>query len=58
GVPPFCHESDLPVFLDESLREHETVWAAAGTPEVVFSISPDALVEIVDPTPVDTFTDA
>jgi prolyl-tRNA editing enzyme YbaK/EbsC (Cys-tRNA(Pro) deacylase) len=55
GVPPFCHENDLPVYLDESLTGHETVWAAAGTPEAVFPISPDALVEISDPTLLDTF---
>ncbi|WP_152040481.1 YbaK/EbsC family protein [Salinigranum salinum] len=40
GVPPFCHDATLPVVLDETLLAHETVWAAAGTPEAVFPIAP------------------
>jgi prolyl-tRNA editing enzyme YbaK/EbsC (Cys-tRNA(Pro) deacylase) len=43
GVPPFCHDSDVPVLLDETLLEYETVWAAAGTPEAVFAIPPTEL---------------
>ncbi|WP_435178346.1 YbaK/EbsC family protein [Halorussus sp. AFM4] len=46
GVPPFCHDADVPVFLDETLTEFETVWAAAGTPEAVFPIDPDRLREL------------
>ncbi|WP_439026484.1 YbaK/EbsC family protein [Haloarchaeobius sp. DT45] len=45
GVPPFCHASDLPVYLDETLTRHETVWVAAGTPTTVFPIAPDELLE-------------
>ena len=43
GVPPFCHEADVPVFMDETLTSHEEVWAAAGTPEAVFPIDPGRL---------------
>lgn len=43
GVPPFGHEYLLPALLDRSLRRHETVWAAAGTPRHVFSLSTEAL---------------
>jgi Cys-tRNA(Pro) deacylase len=46
GVPPFCHEGDLPVFVDETLQEFETVWVAAGTPDAVFPIDPEALAEL------------
>lgn len=52
GVPPFCHDADVPVYLDETLTEFETVWAAAGTPEAVFPISPDHIVEYGDAEPV------
>lgn len=45
GVPPFCHDSTVPVYLDETLTEFETVWAAAGTPEAVFPIAPERLRE-------------
>ncbi len=48
GVPPICHETDVPVLLDRTLLEHETVWAAAGTPEAVWPIDPEDLVELAD----------
>jgi len=50
GVPPFCHASDVPTFLDESLIGFEKVWAAAGTPEAVFPIDPETLAEIAGAT--------
>ena len=43
GVPPFCHDRDVPVVIDETLLEFETVWAAAGTPKAVFAIDPSTL---------------
>ena len=48
GVPPFCHDSSVPVYLDEDLTAFETVWAAAGTPRAVFPIDPDNLRECAD----------
>ena len=44
GVPPFCHATTLPVFVDRHLLDHDEVWAAAGTPNDVFPLSPDELV--------------
>ena len=46
GVPPFCHDSEVPVYVDETLTGHDEVWAAAGTPQAVFPIAPDRLVEL------------
>lgn len=46
GVPPFCHATDLPVLVDRDLTDHETVWAAAGTPAAVFPLPPERLVEL------------
>jgi prolyl-tRNA editing enzyme YbaK/EbsC (Cys-tRNA(Pro) deacylase) len=43
GVPPLCHDSTVPLYLDETLTEYETVWATAGSPDAVFPISPDQL---------------
>ena len=45
GVPPFGHRGavPVPVFIDDRLFAHEMVWAAAGLPDAVFSISPAAL---------------
>jgi prolyl-tRNA editing enzyme YbaK/EbsC (Cys-tRNA(Pro) deacylase) len=53
GVPPFCHETAVPVFLDETLLAFDEVWAAAGTPEAVFPIDPETLVELADATVAD-----
>jgi len=44
GVPPFGHESNLPVYVDQDLTRFDIVWAAAGTPHAVFAIAPDDLV--------------
>ena len=53
GVPPFCHETDVPVFLDGTLTEFETVWAAAGTPEALFPIDPETLRDLSKATVAD-----
>jgi prolyl-tRNA editing enzyme YbaK/EbsC (Cys-tRNA(Pro) deacylase) len=44
GVPPFCHATDLPVFVDRHLLGYDKVWAAAGTPHDVFPLTPHELV--------------
>lgn len=51
GVPPFCHESALPTLVDETLLEFDEVWAAAGTPDAVFPIAPEQLLELADAEP-------
>jgi prolyl-tRNA editing enzyme YbaK/EbsC (Cys-tRNA(Pro) deacylase) len=51
GVPPFCHERDLPTLLDESLLTLDLVWAAAGTPDAVFPIDPERLADLADAEP-------
>jgi prolyl-tRNA editing enzyme YbaK/EbsC (Cys-tRNA(Pro) deacylase) len=53
GVPPICYETAVPVLFDESLARFDTVWAAAGTPEAVFPVDPDRLVELADATQCD-----
>ena len=44
GVPPFGHATALPIFIDEDLLAFDAVWAAAGTWNDVFSLTPDDLV--------------
>lgn len=46
GVPPICHTKPLITYLDEHLLDHGVVWAAAGTPRAVFSVTPGDLVRI------------
>jgi len=43
GVPPVAHAMPLRCLLDESLQRHAEIWAAAGTPESVFRMSPAQL---------------
>lgn len=53
GVPPFCHETAVEVYVDETLTGFDEVWAAAGTPEAVFPIAPNRLCELADGTVAD-----
>ena len=46
GVPPFGHLTFLTTYLDRDLLQHEEVWAAAGTPNAVFAITPHDLLRI------------
>ena len=46
GVPPFGHATRLPVYIDQDFWQFEVIWAAAGTPNAVFSITPTGLVRI------------
>lgn len=46
GVPPFAHLTFLTTYLDRDLLQYELVWAAAGTPNAVFAISPRDLLRI------------
>jgi prolyl-tRNA editing enzyme YbaK/EbsC (Cys-tRNA(Pro) deacylase) len=46
GVPPFGYATEVPVFMDRDLLEHEVVWAAAGRPDSVFEIAPERLREL------------
>jgi len=46
GVPPVAHANPLRCLLDASLQRHDTIWAAAGTPESVFCMTPDELQKI------------
>jgi prolyl-tRNA editing enzyme YbaK/EbsC (Cys-tRNA(Pro) deacylase) len=43
GIPPFGHAAPLATYMDEDLLAHDVVWAAAGTPNAVFSVDPKAL---------------
>lgn len=53
GVPPIGHLEQIPTWLDRALLAHETVWAAAGTPESVFAIDPRQLQQATKAIQVD-----
>lgn len=46
GVPPVGHKNPMKTYLDEDLLQYETIWAAAGTPNAVFQITPQELLKI------------
>ncbi len=48
GVPPFGHKTRLPTYIDEDLLQFAVIWAAAGTPNAVFPITPRDLVQITE----------
>jgi prolyl-tRNA editing enzyme YbaK/EbsC (Cys-tRNA(Pro) deacylase) len=43
GVPPLGHAQEMETYLDEDLLQYPTIWAAAGTPNAIFELTPDAL---------------
>ncbi|TAM61435.1 YbaK/EbsC family protein [bacterium] len=51
GVPPVGYPQDVESFIDESLLEFETVWAAAGHPHAVFEIESRELVRVTGAMP-------
>lgn len=46
GVPPLGHAESLITFIDEDLMQFDSIWAAAGTPNAVFPLTPDELVKM------------
>lgn len=44
GTPPFGHAQPLQAVVDRALLTYDTVWAAAGTPDTVFELTPDELL--------------
>jgi prolyl-tRNA editing enzyme YbaK/EbsC (Cys-tRNA(Pro) deacylase) len=48
GVPPIAHRERLETIIDEDLLQFEGIWAAAGTPNAVFGLSPADLTKMTD----------
>jgi prolyl-tRNA editing enzyme YbaK/EbsC (Cys-tRNA(Pro) deacylase) len=46
GIPPIGHKQTIETYIDEDLLQYEEVWAAAGTPHAVFSLSSALLEEL------------
>lgn len=46
GTPPVGHTHPLPTYVDADLLAYDRVWAAAGTPNAVFAITPVDLVRL------------
>lgn len=48
GVPPVGHNEKIETYLDPSLKDHEWIWAAAGTPFAVFRLSSNEMQKMTD----------
>jgi prolyl-tRNA editing enzyme YbaK/EbsC (Cys-tRNA(Pro) deacylase) len=46
GVPPVGHTRPPIVLVDETLMRFDYIWAAAGTPNAVFRLTPAELVAL------------
>ena len=46
GVAPLGHAEPARLLLDADLQAYATLWAAAGTPNSVFPLSPEELARI------------
>jgi prolyl-tRNA editing enzyme YbaK/EbsC (Cys-tRNA(Pro) deacylase) len=43
GVPPVAHANRIEIYIDEDLLKYDHIWAAAGTPNAVFKLTPSEL---------------
>jgi prolyl-tRNA editing enzyme YbaK/EbsC (Cys-tRNA(Pro) deacylase) len=48
GVAPVGHTEKPVTLIDEDLLQHAEIWAAAGTPNSVFRLTPEALIAMTD----------
>jgi prolyl-tRNA editing enzyme YbaK/EbsC (Cys-tRNA(Pro) deacylase) len=44
GTPPFGHPRPVTVLMDRDLLGYDLLWAAAGTPDAIFPITPAELL--------------
>ncbi len=58
GVPPFGHQQKLTTYIDQDFWQFEVIWAAAGTPNAVFAITPAELAQVTEGTVVDLKVDS
>lgn len=47
GIPPLGYDRPLETIMDESLLRFATVWAAGGTPDTVFPVTPQSLAACI-----------
>ncbi len=46
GIPPVGHAGEMVTVVDEDLLQYAEIWAAAGTPNAVFRLTPQMLLEM------------
>jgi len=48
GVPPLGHNQKIETYLDQDLHQYQVVWAAAGTPNAIFELTPSDLQKMTN----------
>lgn len=48
GVPPLGHLQSMETYIDEDLLQYSEIWAAAGTPNSLFKLTPDELIRMTN----------
>jgi Cys-tRNA(Pro) deacylase len=48
GVPPIGHNQKVETYIDEDFMQFKTIWAAAGTPNAIFELTPEDLQKMTD----------
>ena len=48
GVPPIGHNEKMETYLDEDLQQYLVIWAAAGTPNAIFELTPTDLQRMTE----------
>ncbi len=48
GVPPLGHSQPIQTFIDQDLFKFTEIWAAAGTPNAVFKLTPQSLLKMTN----------
>ena len=48
GVPPFAHQQPIRTLIDKDLMLYDEIWAAAGTSNSLFPISPQQLIQLTN----------
>jgi prolyl-tRNA editing enzyme YbaK/EbsC (Cys-tRNA(Pro) deacylase) len=48
GIPPVGHKQKIETFIDEDLLKLKELWAAAGTPNAVFSLDSAVIANLTD----------
>ncbi|MGA2110969.1 MAG: YbaK/EbsC family protein [Anaerolineales bacterium] len=46
GVPPLAHRHPILTLVDADLLSYSTIWAAAGTPNAIFELTPSDLLRM------------
>ena len=48
GVPPIGHNKKMETYLDGDLQQYVVIWAAAGTPNAIFELTPSDLQKMTN----------